>query len=92
MKSLLITLALLRAGDMATTQRVLAQGGGIESGPFLPQNRTANLLVGVGATGAELYGLQKIAEKHKALGVTLTVGAILAEGYAVRHNLTQMRR
>jgi len=86
---LLLTLAMLHGADLGTTQVVLSQGG-TERNPFVPQNRTANLVVGSAASVADILILYKLGVHHPKLAKVLTVAAIGVEGWAVAHNATQI--
>jgi hypothetical protein len=90
MGPLLLTLAILHGADVTTTQVVLAQGG-TERNPFVPQNRSANLLVGSAASAADVWILHTLGTHHPKLAKVITIAAIGVEGWAVAHNATQIR-
>lgn len=90
MKPILLTLALLHGGDLATTQVVLSQGG-VERNPLVPQQRAGNLLVGSAASVADLWVLSKLNQKHPKLAKTIGIVAIGVEGWAVQHNARQIQ-
>ena len=91
MNPILLTLAILHGGDVASTQVVLQQGGR-ELNPFVPQGPTKNLLAGSAASAADIYLLHKLSAKHPKVAKTLGVIAIGVEGWAVAHNVGQIRK
>lgn len=90
MNPLLLTLALLHGGDIATTQIVLRQGGR-EVNPVVPKGATLNLLAGSAATAANVYLLHRLDAKHPKLAKTIAVIGIGLEGFVVVHNARQVR-
>lgn len=81
MKPLLITLALLRGGDIATTHNILAHGG-VEQNPLMSQSQAVNTAI----TGAELGGLYAWSRRHPTSAHIIAWVGIVAEGVAVHHN------
>lgn len=91
MKELLITLAMLRAGDLATTQNILNHAG-VEQNMVLSQRPAANLTVGIASTAGEMAAIYWIDKKNHKVGRWLAIGAIAVEAFAVAHNSAQIAR
>jgi hypothetical protein len=89
MNALLLTLALLRGGDSVTTASILAHGGH-ESNPLLPQNPALNLTITSAEGTATIYAIHRLYATHPKLARVMAIAGIVAEGYAVQHNLRTM--
>jgi hypothetical protein len=91
MNPILLTLALLHGADLASTQVVLHQGGS-ERNPLMPQAASWNLAIGSAASAGDIWLLHRIGRSHPRLATVIGIAAIGAEGFAVVHNVRQVKR
>lgn len=91
MKPLLLTLALLRAGDLATSQIGL-RSGLQEWNPLQSNRPTPNLLIGSAETVGEIYLLKTLSVKHPKAARWISILSIGVEGFAVAHNTSLLLR
>ncbi len=91
MKPLLLTLAIARGLDLASTQVVLQQGGR-EANPLLPQSAPWNLAIGAGATAGEVVALHALARRHPTAAKWLAVAAVTFEAGVAAKNFAAVRR
>jgi hypothetical protein len=90
MTPLLVVLALLHAGDGATSFAAV-RAGGVELNPLQTRAPLWQLVEHGAVAGATLVALKRFEHSHPRLARTIAVSAIAVETYAVARNVHTLR-
>jgi hypothetical protein len=85
----------LVVADSALTYHLLSRGTHREGNPLAspcPTHATCTVTVTAAMAGATVWGVETLRKRHPKLAFWVLVGATAARGYAVVHNIRQVRR